>query len=66
MLNVLRRVGSLTFTLFDKKNEFIRYKYLQIEALYEHAIMLQSKAVEEVRQDEGLIIPSDIDYSSYV
>lgn len=41
-------------------------KSLQIEALYEHAIMLQSKAVEEVRQDEGLLIPSDIDYSSYV
>lgn len=39
---------------------------LQIEALYEHAIMLQSKAVEEVRQDEGLLIPNDIDYSSYV
>lgn len=41
-------------------------KSLQIEALYEHAIMLQSKAVEEVRQDEGLLIPNDIDYSSYV
>lgn len=39
---------------------------LQIEALYQHAIMLQSKAVEEVRQDEGLLIPTDIDYSSYV
>lgn len=40
------------------------YEYLQIEAIYEHAIHLQAKAVEEVRQDEGLLIPSDIDYSS--
>lgn len=36
----------------------------QIEAMYEHAIEMQAKAVEEVRQDEGLIIPSDIDYSA--
>lgn len=32
--------------------------------MYEHAIYLQSKAVEEVQKDEGLIIPNDIDYSS--
>lgn len=36
----------------------------QIEAMYEHAIKLQAKAIEEVRQDEGLLIPSDIDYSA--
>lgn len=36
----------------------------KIEAMYEHAIRLQAKAVEEVRQDEGLLIPADIDYSS--
>lgn len=32
--------------------------------MYEHAIELQAKAIEEVRQDEGLLIPSDIDYSA--
>lgn len=37
---------------------------IQIEAIYEHAIDLQSQAIEEVRQDEGLLIPSDIDYAS--
>ncbi|XP_031618022.1 protein MTO1 homolog, mitochondrial [Contarinia nasturtii] len=37
---------------------------IKIEAMYEHAIGLQSRAIEEVRQDEGLIIPSDIDYST--
>lgn len=36
----------------------------QIEALYEHAIELQSKAIDEVRQDEQLIIPNDINYSA--
>lgn len=42
----------------------IKYNiFFQIEAMYEHVIQLQAKAVEEVRQDEGLLIPSDIDYS---
>lgn len=31
--------------------------------MYDNAIKLQAKAVEEVRQDEGLLIPSDIDYA---
>lgn len=36
----------------------------QIEALYTHAVEMQSRAVDEIRKDEQLIIPQDIDYLS--
>lgn len=37
---------------------------IKIESVYEHAIELQAKDVEDVRRDEGLLIPNDIDYTS--
>lgn len=37
---------------------------LKIESLYEMAIIVQAKEVEEVRRDEKMIIPSTIDYLS--
>lgn len=37
---------------------------LKIEAIYEMAIDIQAKEVEEVRRDEKLIIPTTIDYFS--
>ncbi|XP_055322375.1 protein MTO1 homolog, mitochondrial [Sitodiplosis mosellana] len=46
------------------KDDRIVCDRIKIEAMYEHAIELQAKAIEEVRQDEGLLIPSDIDYSA--
>lgn len=39
---------------------------LKIEALYDFAIAEQSREIEEVRKDEQLLIPTDIDYFSYV
>lgn len=38
----------------------------QIEALYLRAIKLQERSVQEIRNDEQLIIPQDIDYLSFV
>lgn len=37
---------------------------LHIEALYEAAAADQAKEVEEVRRDEALLIPKDVDYNS--
>lgn len=48
------------------KDDHIICSRIKIESLYEHAIELQAKDVEDVRRDETLIIPSDIDYTSYV
>lgn len=36
----------------------------QIEALYRRAVGMQAQDVEEVRKDEQLIIPANIDYLS--
>lgn len=38
----------------------------QVESLYTHAVEMQARAVEEIRKDEQLKIPQDIDYLSYV
>lgn len=46
------------------KDDDIICSRIKIESMYEHAIELQTKDVEDVRRDEGLIIPSDIDYTS--
>lgn len=43
---------------------FLFSLHLQIESMYEHAVQLQARDIEDVRADEGLIIPNDIDYSS--
>lgn len=37
---------------------------LKIEALYEHAVNCQAEEVAEMKRDEALIIPKDIDYNS--
>lgn len=37
---------------------------LKIEALYEHAVSCQAEEVAEMKRDEALIIPRDIDYNS--
>lgn len=37
---------------------------LKIEALYDYSVHEQLKDVEDVRRDEGLLIPSDINYCS--
>lgn len=37
---------------------------LHIEALYEYAAQEQAEEVEELRRDEQLIIPKDLDYNS--
>lgn len=38
--------------------------FIQIEALYTNAIGIQEREVEEIRRDERLVIPKDIDYES--
>lgn len=38
----------------------------QIEALYINAIQLQARAVDEIRKDEKLEIPQNINYLSFV
>lgn len=37
---------------------------IKIEAMYEHAIKNQEQEVNEIRRDEALMIPKDIDYLS--
>lgn len=37
---------------------------LQIEALYNHALKEQAAEIEEMRSEECLIIPRDVDYNS--
>lgn len=53
-----------TLGWIKQNNELCRR--LKIEALYEMAIGDQAIEVEEVRRDEKLIIPTTIDYFSYV
>ena len=36
---------------------------LKIESLYEEAIRLEAEDVEELRRDEALILPIDLDYN---
>ncbi|XP_044731978.1 protein MTO1 homolog, mitochondrial [Chrysoperla carnea] len=38
---------------------------LEIEASYEHASTIQAKEVEEIRRDEQLIIPENLDYADH-
>lgn len=37
---------------------------LQIEALYDHALKEQAAEIEEMKADECLVIPRDVDYNS--
>lgn len=46
------------------KDDHITCSRIKIESMYEHAVDLQARDVEDVRRDEALIIPSDIDYTS--
>lgn len=45
-------------------NYILFYFDLKIEAMYRNPIHLQAKMIEEVRQDEELRIPRNIDYAS--
>lgn len=56
------KVSSLLIMRFSQSSSIS----LQIEALYVHAVGLQARAVEDIRKDEQLIIPPDIDYLSCV
>lgn len=48
--------------LTEMANDALLCQRVKIEAMYEHALELQAKDVEEVQRDEQLIIPQNIDY----
>lgn len=50
-------------SLKDKSHIF---KRLKIEAIYEAVVEVQKLEVDAIRKDEALLIPADIDYTSYV
>lgn len=38
--------------------------FFKIEAIYERAVVEQKREVEEIRKNESLLIPDDINYNS--
>lgn len=57
-------LGKICPQLCKYTSDVMIARRLKIEALYEAAIAEQVEDVEEMRQDEALILPIDLDYTS--
>lgn len=60
LLGLIKAAPELKFLL---ENPGLVHR-LQIEALYDHALMEQAAEIEEMRAEEGFVIPRDVDYNS--
>lgn len=65
--DMLSNMESLSFDIDSLLKDFPRIPAgiidrLKIEAMYNNAVMLQASDIEEMRRDEHLTIPTDVDF----